>query len=477
LPIRRDARPHGRGAPQIRGRLVFRRVAAGAFMSQDQQINRLGTEPISKLLVRFSLPAIATMTIISLYNIVSGIFIGQGVGPLAIAGLAVTFPFMNLVFAVSMLVAIGSATVCSIALGAQNPQRAALMLGHNVVLSVLFAVVFSAVCLVFIDPMLRLFGASDDTIAYARDYKEVILWCSPIGNLMLAFNHFLRASGYPARSMLLSVSSVIVNLILTPLFIYTFGWGIRGAAVATVLSQLAALIGMILHFSSPKSAVHFKKGIFRLRLGIIKRMVSIGLSPFLMNFCACIVVLVINLSLRAYGGDLSIGAYGVVNRLLMLVAMIIIGLTQGMQPIIGYNYGARCLARVHQTLRYGIIAATGVTVLGFLALQFIPYYLARLFTDHAGLISMAVDGQRLCSAAIFLVGAQIVISAYFQSMGKAGIAIFLSLSRQLIFLIPGLILLPRIFGLNGIWISLPVADVLAFIVSGAILRLTWNKEV
>ena len=440
------------------------------------QISRLEAEPISKLLIRFSLPAIASMTIVSLYNIVSGIFIGQGVGPLAIAGLAVTFPFMNLVFAVSMLVAIGSATVCSIALGAKNPHRAALTLGHNVMLSLIFAVIFAAVCLVFIDPMLRLFGASDDTIAYARDYMEVILWCSPIGNLMMALNHFLRASGYPARSMFLALASVGVNLALTPLFIYSFGWGIRGAALSTVVSQLLALVGMIIHFSRPASTVHFRKGIFRLRMGIIKRMLSIGLSPFLMNFCACIVVLVINLRLRAYGGDFSIGAYGVANRLLMLVAMIVIGLTQGMQPIIGYNYGARCMDRVRLTLRYGVTAATIITVLGFLAFQLIPYQLARLFTDHEGLIGMAVDGLRLCSSAIFLIGAQIVISAYFQSMGKAGVAIFLSLSRQLLFLIPGLIILPRFFGLNGVWISLPFADTLAFVVALAMLRHTWRKD-
>jgi putative MATE family efflux protein len=344
-------------------------------------------------------------------------------------------------------------------------------------LSLILAVVFSALCLVFIDPMLRLFGASDDTIVYAREYMEVILWSSPIGNLMLAFNHFLRASGYPARSMWLSVASIIVNLILTPIFIYYLEWGIRGAAIATVISQLAALVGMFIHFASPKSTVHFKKGIFRLRFAIIKRMLSIGLSPFLVNFCACIVVLIINQSLKVYGGDLSIGAYGVVNRLLMLVAMIVVGITQGMQPIIGYNYGARAMNRVHLTLRYGTMAATAVTVLGFLAFQIIPYQMARMFTTHAELISMAVDGQRLCTLALFLIGVHIVIAAYFQSMGKAGIAIFLSLSRQLIFLIPGLILLPRFFGLSGVWISIPLADVLAFIVSVAMLKRCWNKEI
>lgn len=439
-------------------------------MSQVNVTNRLETESIGRLLLEYSLPAIISMVIVSLYNIFSGIFIGRGVSHLAITGLAVTFPFMNLVLAVCMLVAIGGATVCSIELGAKHQPRAALVLGHNVVLSLAFAVVFAAIGLYFLDPILRLFGASDASLPYARDYMEVILWGAPIGNLMVALSHFLRASGYPAKSMVISLLSVGSNLALTPILIFVFGMGIRGAAYATVLSQLFALILLIIHFRNPGNVVHFRRGIYRLRLPVVKSILSIGLSPCLMNASSCLIIMVINLRLYAYGGDMAIGAYGIANRLLMLFAMIIMGLTQGMQPLIGYNYGAKRLDRVSRTLKLGIIAGSSVTTIGFLAFQFTPEILARMFTDHTGLIAMSANGLRLASALFVVVGGQIVITGYFQSMGRASIAVLLSLSRQLLFLLPGLIFLPRLFGLDGVWVSLPIADAVATVVTVYILR-------
>ncbi len=441
-------------------------------MTEQRVTNRLETEPIGKLLLGYSLPAITSMVMVSLYNIFSSIFIGHGVGALAITGLAVTFPFMNLVLAVCMLIAIGGATVCSIELGAKNPERAAQVLGHNVVLSVLFAAGFAALSLAYLDPVLRLFGASDATLPYARDYMEIILWSAPIGNLMLALSHFLRASGYPTKSMLISLLSVGSNIALTPVFIFLFGMGIRGAAYATVLSQFFALVFLIRHFRNPGSAVHFKRGIFRLRWPVVKSILAIGISPFLMNACGCLIIVVINLSLRAHGGDLAIGAYGIANRFLMLFAMIIMGLIQGMQPLIGYNYGAKRMDRVQRTLVLGLIAGSAVTTFGFLAAQLFPETLARMFTDHPELISMATNGLRLCTAMFFLVGSQIVIAGYFQSMGRASIAIFLALSRQLLFLLPGLLILPRFMGLDGVWVSLPVADLVASGITIAILRHT-----
>ena len=439
-----------------------------------EETNRLESESIGPLLLRFSLPAIVSMTIVSLYNIISSIFIGQGEGPMAITGLAVTFPFMNLVLAVCMMVALGAATVCSIELGAKRPERAAQVLGHAVVLSVLLAIVVGLPFLYFLDPILRLFGASDATLPYAREYMEIILWGSPISNAMVALNHLMRASGYPTKSMLVSLCSVGLNLILTPFFIFWCHLGIRGAAIATVLSQLAALIGMLFHFCRSKYAVHFRTGVFRLRMPIIKAILAVGLSPFFMNACACLVVVVINLSMRHYGGDLSIGAYGIANRLLLLFAMIIFGLTQGMQPLVGFNFGARRMDRVRLTLRYGVIAATAITSTGFLAFQLFPLPLARMFTTHPELIATAVNGLRLCTAVFFLVGSQIVIAAYFQSMGRASVAIFLSLSRQLVFLIPGMLILPHFFGVDGVWMSIPVADVLSFLVTVFILRRSVN---
>lgn len=441
-------------------------------MPQPNETRRLETDPIGKLLLAYSCPAIVSMVTVSLYNIFSSIFIGRGVGELAITGLAVTFPFMNLVLAVCMLVAIGGATVCSIELGAGNPERAAQVLGHNVILSLVFAVALAAVSLTFLDPILRLFGASDNTIGYARDYMRIILWGAPVGNLMLAFSHFLRASGYPTKSMVISLSSVGFNLALTPLFIFVFDMGIKGAGYATVLSQVFALAPLILHFRNPESAVHFKPGIFRLRRAVVKAILYIGLSPFLMNVSGCLIIMVINVSLYRHGGDLAIGAYGIANRLLMLFAMTIMGLTQGMQPLVGYNYGAKRLDRVQRTLKLGIIAGTAVTACGFLAGQFFPAALARLFTDHPDLIVMSANGLRLCTAMFFLVGSQIVIAGYFQSMGRASIAIFLSLSRQLLFLLPGLLLLPGYYGLDGVWISLPIADAVAALIS---IRILWRS--
>ena len=434
------------------------------------QVNRLETEPIGKLLVSFSLPAIVSTTIIGVYNISTSIFIGQGEGHLAITGLAVTFPFMNLALAVCMMVALGGATVCSIQLGAGRPWRACLVLGHAVTLSLGFAVLFAAPCLIFLDPILRIFGASDATLPYAREYMEIILWATPMSNVMISLIHFMRASGYPAKSMYMNLLSIGLNLILTPVFIFICHWGIRGAALATVLSQLIALLAALAHFCNRRNTVHFRRGIFRMYPRVVRPMLSVGLSPFLMNSCACLVIVVINISMRHYGGDLFIGAYGIANRLTLLFVMVIFGLTQGMQPLIGYNYGARRNDRVSQTLRYGLIAASFITGMGFLAFQFLPRQLTGLFTTHPDLTAICIKGLRLCTSAFFTVGSQVVITIYFQSMGKPAISIFLSLSRQLLFLLPGLIILPLYLGVDGIWISLPLADSLAFIVAALMLR-------
>ena len=439
-------------------------------MTGPVAVNRLETEPVWRLLLDYSLPAIVSMTVVSLYNIFSSIFIGHGVGALAISGLAVTFPFMNLVLAVCLLVAIGGATVCSIELGAKRLGRAAQVLGHNVVLSLALAVVFATLSLIFLDPILILFGASPETLPYARDYMEIILWGAPVGNLMIAFSHLMRATGFPTKSMLVQLASVGSNIALTPLFIFVFGWGIKGAGLATVLSQLIGLAMLLPHFFDKSQPVHFQRGIFRLDYSVVKALVSVGLSPFLINLCACLIVMVINMGVKTYGGDLAIGAYGIINRLLMLFVMVIFGIAQGMQPIVGYNYGAQRLDRVRTTLYYGIFAATAVALTGSLASQLFPAFLAGLFTDHPELIALAVNGLRICTAAFFLVGSQIVITIFFQSMGRASIAIFLSLSRQLLFLLPGLIFLPRFFGIDGIWISLPIADVTAAFVTISILR-------
>lgn len=443
-------------------------------MSAPNPSNTLETQSIFRLLIDYSLPAIVGMTVTSLYNIIDSIYIGHGVGALAISGLAVTFPLMNLIMAICLLVAVGGSTVCSIELGRKNTAGAALVMGHVVVLGLVFSVVFGALSLYFLRPILVLFGASADTMPYAHDFMQVLLLGLPIGYTMLGLNNIMRATGYPKKAMLTAMLSVGCNILIAPLFIFVFHWGIRGAALATVCSQCVALVWIVVHFCKPDSTVHFMAGIYRLRATVTRSILAIGLSPFLMNACACVVVIIINNSLYRYGGDLAIGAYGIMNRIIMLFVMVVLGLTQGMQPIIGYNYGARRPLRVRRTLLYGIAAGSVVTSLGFMAFQFAPHALAALFTADPGLTGLAVTALRIGGVAFFLTGGQIVIASFFQSIGMPSVAIFLSLTRQLLFLIPGLLILPLFLGLNGVWVSLPVADSLSFLVALGVLWRNWS---
>lgn len=423
----------------------------------------LETEPIGKLLFTYSLPAIAGMVIFSLYNIIDSIFIGHGVGALAISGLAVAFPIMNLTFAFGLLVGIGGASICSIRMGQKDLEGARLTLGNVTILNVITGVAFGALSLLFLDPTLRAFGAGPNTIGYARDFMRIMLFGLPVTYTLFNLNHVMRASGYPRKAMLSAVVTVGVNLILAPVFIFALQWGTAGAAAATVLSQCTGMLWVLAHFRNPQSFIHFQPGIYKLRPDIVKSIFSIGMSPFLMNICACVVVVFINIGLRDYGGDLAIGAYGIINRVLIMFVMIVMGLTQGMQPIVGYNYGAQQIRRVRQTLKYGIIAGAAITTAGLAASECFPEFIAAMFTDDKTLTELAVNGLRLSAPAFTLVGCQIVITNFFQSIGRAKLSIFLSLTRQLLFLIPALFILPRFLGLNGIWLSIPVSDVLAFI--------------
>ena len=445
-------------------------------MTDKQSPQILGTAPIGKLLIQYSIPAIIAMTVSSLYHIIDSIFIGQGVGAWAIAGLAVTFPLMNLVIAFCNLVGIGGATISSIFLGQRDTQRATETL-HNVVwLCLISSICFGGISLIFLDPILMFFGASNDTLPYAREFMQVILIGTPVAYLFIGLNNVMRSTGYPTKAMFSSIISVIANVIIAPIFIFVFDWGIRGAALATLASQMIGLVWVLIHFINKKSFVHFDSRYNRLKASIVGRIFSIGLSPFLMNACSCLVVIIINRSFIEYGGDLAVGAYGITNRILMLFAMTAMGITQGMQPIIGYNYGAQQTARVHRTLIYGIVAGTIVTSLGFVMAQLIPYPVVRLFTTDNTLIEMSANGLKISCMAFCLIGAQIVISNFFQSIGKAKVSIFLSLSRQLIFLIPSLLILPSIMGIDGVWGSLPLSDAIAFFVAIAALWIYLRRD-
>ena len=423
----------------------------------------LGTERIGKLLLQYSIPAIIGMTITSFYNIIDSIFIGHGVGAMGIAGLAITFPLMNLVVAFCTVVSAGGATISSIRLGQKDTDGATEVLGNTLMLCLINSFVFGTLSFIFLDDILHFFGASDATLPYARDFMQVILLGTPITYTMIGLNNVMRATGYPKKAMLTSMVTVVCNIILAPIFIFHFDWGIRGAATATVISQFIGMVWVIQHFLQKTSIVRLQRGFWKVKRRIVSSIFSIGMSPFLMNVAACAIVIIVNNSLQHYGGDMAIGAYGIMNRLLVLYVMIVLGLTMGMQPIVGYNFGAQKYDRVKATLRLGIITGVCITSTGFIICELFPHTVSAIFTSDEQLIDMASRGVRIAVAMFPFVGAQIVIGNFFQSIGKAKISIFLSLTRQLLYLLPGLLILPHYMGLDGIWTSMPISDFLAFI--------------
>lgn len=432
----------------------------------------LGTERIRKLLMQYAVPAVVAMTASSLYNMVDSIFIGHGVGPLAISGLALTFPLMNLAAAFGSLVGVGAATLISMRLGQRDYATAQRVLGNVVMLNLLLGVGFGVVALLFLDPILYFFGASDATIGYAREYMTVILLGNVITHMYLGLNSVLRASGHPRKAMYATINTVVINTVLDPIFIYGFGWGIRGAAIATVLAQIISLVWQFRLLSDRSELIHFRRGIYRLRRRIVRDVLAIGMSPFLMNLTACFIVILINKGLKTYGGDLMIGAYGIVNRLAFVFVMIVMGVNQGMQPIAGYNFGAQQYDRVLRVLKLTIVCAVGITTAGFLVGEFAPRLAVSLFTSDEELIRLSVEGMRIVFVFFPIIGFQMVATNFFQSIGMAGKAIFMSLSRQLLFLMPGLIFLPRFFEVStpwdgswGVWCAMPLSDFLATVVA------------
>lgn len=435
----------------------------------------LGSEPIGRLLTQYAIPAIIAMTASSLYNMADSIFIGHGVGALAISGLALTFPLMNLAAAFGSLVGVGASTLVSVKLGQKDYDGANHILGNVLVLNVLLGVGFTLVFWLLLDPILYFFGASEQTIGYARDYMRIILLGNVITHMYLGLNSVLRSSGFPKMAMYATLSSVIINCVLNPLFIFVFNWGIQGSAWATVISQAISLTGQLVHFSKPTQLLHFRKGIYRLRTEIVQAILSIGLSPFLMNLCSCMIVILINRGLKEHGGDMAIGAYGIVNRIAFLFVMIIMGFNQGMQPIAGYNFGARLYHRVTEVTRLTMRWAVGVASVGFLLCQLTPEVIIGLFTTDQELIDIASKGLHIVFAVYPIVGFQMVATNFFMSIGMSRKAIFLSLTRQLIFLIPCLIILPPLMGQIGVWISIPIADVMAASVTAFMLIRQFKK--
>lgn len=426
---------------------------------------QLETKKISKLVWDYALPAIVGTMVNATYNIVDRIFIGQGVGALAISGLAVTFPVMNLTAAFGMLVGAGASSRISINLGKKDPERAEKILGNSFLLTIVLNLVFMTLLMIFLKPILMTFGASEETFPYARDYLQVILPGNIFMTMTFSFNSMMRASGYPKKAMYTMLIGAGLNIILDPIFIFVFDLGIAGVGWATVVSMFIGMLFVMHHFTRESTPLRLRKKNIRFQKDILIAIVSIGLSPFLMQVTASAVAVLMNTSLKSYGGDLAIGAFGILNSLLMLIVMFVIGLNQGLQPIIGYNFGAEIYDRVKAAFYYGIRIATVVTTVGFLFGMFLPRIFAKAFTSDIQLLDLAENAMRISIVAFPLVGLQIVISGYFQSIGQAAKSIAMSLSRQVFFLIPSIIFLPRFFGLDGAWAAIAVSDALASILA------------
>lgn len=435
----------------------------------------LGTEKIGKLLKQYALPAIIAQTASSLYNMVDSIFIGQGVGPLAISGLAVTFPLMNLSTAFGTLVGAGAATMLSVLLGQKNYKAANKVLGNVVSLNIIIGLIFMAVALIFIDPILYFFGASENTLPYAKEYMKIILYGNIITHLYFGLNAAMRSSGSPKKAMGLTIFTVIFNTILDPIFIFVFDMGIAGAAWATVLAQTIAMLVVLHHFSDKSRPFHFEKGIVSLDMRVAKDSLAIGMGPFLMNSAACLVTLFINQQLREYSGDLGIGAYGITNRFGFMFIMICMGLNQGMQPIAGYNYGARQYSRVKEVFWKTARLAVLVTTICFVIGVFFPQLAVGIFTRDPELSSLSSRALRITMLVFPIVGFQMISTNFFQSLGMVKKSVILSLSRQILFLLPLLYALPKWYGADGVWASFPISDVLATLLSIYMLGRLFRK--
>ena len=431
-------------------------------MDNKQAALELGTKPVGQLLWQYALPAIVAMSASSLYNIIDRAMIGQIVGPEAIAGLGITFPFMNLSAAFGAAVGVGSSACISVKLGQKDYQTAGHLLGNTITLNLIIGLSFMLICLLFLDPILLFFGASDVTLPYARSFMTIILLGNVITHMYFGLNAVLRAAGKPKHAMYSVLFTVAMNIVLVILFVWWFRWGIQGAALATVTSQTIAMCWQIKLFSNKNEILHLKRGIYKLKKQLVTNIVAIGISPFLMNVTSCVIVIFMNNQFVHYGGDMAVGAYSIANSVVMMFFMFVMGVCQGMQPIVGYNYGAEKYDRMLRCLFLAIGCATAILLVGWGLSMLFPRQIARIFTTDATLIELAARGIRLDMLVFFLVGSQATITHFFQSIGKVKVSIFLSLSRQLFLLLPMAYVFPLFWELDGVWYSMPASDFLSF---------------
>jgi putative MATE family efflux protein len=438
-------------------------------MQHTTSTQALETAKVSRLLYQYALPAIISSLTVALYNVVDRIFIGHGVGPMAISGLALTFPLLNLLQAFGTLIGVGAATRMSIVLGMKDVRWAEKILGHSLLLTLVISGTVIVLSMIFIDPILRMFGGSDQTIPYAAEYLYYVIPGSIFTSL--TFNHagLMRSSGYPGKSMVAILIGAALNIVLDPIFIFVFDMGIQGAAIATVLSMMVSAVYAMYHFFKPSSFIRYRRDAFRMEARIVRNIIAIGLSPFLINAMASIINIVMNQMLVTHGGDIAIGANGIISGYGIVVVMIIFGLCQGMQPIVGYNYGAKQMTRVKETYILTVRASSVVTVVSFVLAMLMPRQMAMVFTSDPELLDISTSAIRISFMAFAVIGFQIVTGQFFQAIGKAKNAIFLSLSRQAVFLLPALVVGAHFWGLTGVFASMPVSDFLAAAVAARMI--------
>ena len=437
----------------------------------------LGTAPVHQLLWKYALPAIIAMTATSLYNIVDSIYIGHGVGALALGALTVAKPFMDICAAFGSLVGVGASSLLAIYLGEKDYDRANRVLGNVIVMNVILSTIVMVVGLIWLDPILMAFGASEDTLGYAHDYMEIILFGNILTHIYFGLNAMLRSAGHPRFSMTATIVAVGINIILDPILIFGLDMGVRGAALATVVSQAVAVVWQLTRFMDKNELVRFHRGIWRLNRHITVRALAIGLSPFLYNIAHCFVVIIINNQLKNFGGDMAIASYGVINRLTFVFAMMVMGLNQGMQPIAGYNYGAKQYDRMLQSFYLTCLYATGVMAVVFILGECFPRMVTQMFTHDPVLIEQTIRPMRIICSTMLIIGFQMVTGNLFTSIGKAGKAIFLSLTRQVLYLIPLVLWLPMVFAepIDGVWWSIPISDTLSAITAVVLLLASRRK--
>ena len=440
-------------------------------------VNDLGSAPVHKLLWKYALPAIIAMTATSLYNIVDTIYIGHGCGALALGALTVAKPFMDICAAFGSLVGVGASSLLAIYLGEKDYDRANRVLGNVIVMNIILSAIVMAVGLIWLDPILMAFGASEDTLLYAHEYMEIILYGNILTHIYFGLNAMLRSAGHPRFSMTATIVAVVINIILDPIFIFGLDMGVRGAALATVISQAVAVVWQLTKFMDKNELVRFHRGIWRLNRHITGRALAIGLSPFLYNIAHCFVVIIINNQLKTFGGDMAIASYGVINRLTFVFAMMVMGLNQGMQPIAGYNYGAKHYDRMLRSFYLTSAYATGVMAIVFVLGECFPGLMTRMFTHDALLIEQTIRPMRIVCSTMLIIGFQMVTGNLFTSVGKAGKAIFLSLTRQVLYLIPLVLWLPTLFAdpINGVWWSIPISDAISAITAIIVLLASRRK--